>query len=67
MIAPIQPSPGYDANNEAQFRTQVRQSDLSNVKKDEAIASLVWIDETDGSPYRVTLVSGAFVFTAVTP
>lgn len=67
MIAPIQPSPLYDANNEAQFRTQVRQSDLVNVKKEEAITSLIWTDETDGAPYRVTLVSGAFVFTAVTP
>lgn len=66
-FAPIQPSPSYDFNNEAQFRTQVRQADLSSVKKDEAVESMLWIDQTDGSPYRVTLVSGVFVFTAVVP
>lgn len=64
-LAPIQPSPSYDANNEAQFRTQVRQADNASVKRDEAIDSLLWIDQTDGASYRVTLEAGVFVFTAV--
>lgn len=67
MIDPINPSSGYDYNNEAQFRTQVRQADIQNRKKEEADASFLMIDEADGKPYRVTLSGGALVFTEVTP
>lgn len=67
MIAPITPSASYDPNNEAQFRTQVRQADISNLKNDQPTASFIMTDETDGAPYRVTLVSGALVFTAIVP
>lgn len=67
MIAPIQPLPSYDSNNESQFRSQARQADLMNVKKNQPIDSLIWIDEADGAPYRVTLNGGAWVITAITP
>lgn len=67
MIDPINPAQQYDYNNEAQFRTQVRQADIQNRKKEEADASFLMIDESDGQPYRVTLVSGSLVFSAVTP
>lgn len=67
MIAYIQPSQAYDPNNEAQFRTQVRQDASRAVRVDEAIASLVWVDEVDSKAYRVTLSGGAFVFTEITP
>jgi len=63
-IAPIQPSPAYDANNEAQFRTQVRQTDLDNIKKDEASAYITLIDST-GEPMRVSLVAGVLTVTAI--
>lgn len=65
MIRPTQPGPQYDYNNEAQFRTQVQQADGLNVKKNEAVDSLLMIDQTDGAPYRVTLVSGVLTVTAV--
>lgn len=57
MIAPTQPGPTYDANNEAVFRTQVRQEDLRNLKKDEALPYLTMLND-DGTTWRVTLVSG---------
>lgn len=65
MIRPTQPGSQYDYNNEAQFRTQVQQADGLNVKKNEAVDSLLMIDQTDGAPYRVTLVSGVLTVTAV--
>ena len=65
MIRPTQPGQSYDYNNEAQFRTQVQQADGLNVKKNEAVDSLLMIDQTDGAPYRVTLVSGVLTVTAV--
>lgn len=63
----VVPSPAYDANNEAQFRAQVRAADIQNVKSDVAITSLIMIDQDDQQPYRVTLESGVLVFTLVTP
>lgn len=65
MIRPTQPSQQYDYNNESQFRTQVQQADGLSVKKNEAVDSLLMIDQTDGAPYRVTLVSGVLTVTAV--
>lgn len=65
MIRPTQPGLQYDYNNESQFRTQVQQADGLNVKKNEAVDSLIMIDQTDGAPYRVTLVSGVLTVTAV--
>lgn len=65
MIRPTQPAQQYDYNNESQFRTQVQQADGLNVKKNEAVDSLLMIDQTDGAPYRVTLVSGVLTVTAV--
>lgn len=59
----IQPSPQYDMNNEAQFRSQIDRDALQAVRADRAITSLLWVDEADGLAYRVTLNAGAFVFT----
>jgi len=56
-IAPIQPAPQYDANNEAQFRTQVRQTDAGNIKKDEAAPYITMLND-DGAPWRVYLIGG---------
>lgn len=67
MIAPIQPSPQYDVNNEAQFRTQVRQSINASLKNNEAISSFFMTDEADGKSYRVTLSGGVFAFAEQTP
>lgn len=63
-IAPIPPSPMYDANNEAQFRTQVRQTDLGNIKKDEATAYITLLND-DGEPMRVSLVAGVLTVSAL--
>jgi len=63
-LAPIQPLPVYDANNEAQFRTQLRQNDLSVVKKDEASAYITLLND-DGKPMRVSLVAGVLTVTAI--
>lgn len=63
----VVPSPQYDANNEAQFRSQVRAADIQNLKSDVAITSFIMIDQDDQQPYRVTLESGVLVFTLVTP
>lgn len=57
MISPIQPAPNYDANNEAQFRTQVREEDRRNMKKDEALPYLTMSND-DGTLWRVYLISG---------
>lgn len=67
MIAPIQPSRSYDYNNEAQFRSQVRQEDSRNLKRDEPIASFVMTDEGDGKVYRITLSGGSLVASEITP
>jgi len=67
MIPPIQPGPSYDMNNEAQFRSAVRQNDIQAVKTNEAIQSFIMIDQDDGQPYRLTLESGVLVPTLVTP
>lgn len=64
MISPIQPSAVYDAGNEAQFRTQVRQSDGLNVKKDEAVAQLIMLND-DGSPGYFSIVGGVPTWTAI--
>lgn len=64
MIAPIQPSPSYDPMNEAQFRTQVRQDDLKNIKKDEAQPYFTILNE-DGSPWRVYLIAGVLTPQAI--
>lgn len=65
MIRPTQPGQAYDYNNEAQFRTQVQQADGLNVKKNEAVDSLLMIDQANGAPYRITLVAGVITITAV--
>lgn len=66
-MTPINPSLAYDYTNEAQFRAQVLQEDLRNVKTTSPITSLVFTDVADGKPYRVTLDGGVFVFDEVTP
>jgi len=63
-IAPIQPSQSYDANNEAQFRTQVRQNDLGSVKKDEASPYITLLND-DGEPMRVSLVAGVLIVSPI--
>lgn len=66
-MTPVNPAPVYDYTNEAQFRAQVLQEDLRNVKTTSPISSLVFIDAADGKPYRVTLDGGMFVFDEVMP
>lgn len=63
-LAPIQPLPTYDANNEAQFRTQLRQNDLATIKKDEAAPYITLLND-DGAPMRVSLVAGVLTVTAI--
>jgi hypothetical protein len=65
-ISPIQPSLAYDANNEAQFRSQVRQEDAKALKTDQAITSFIVADDT-GATYTVTFDGTGFIFTAITP
>lgn len=64
MIAPVQPSPQYDSSNEAQFRTQVRQEDLRNLKKDEALPYITMLND-DGAPWRVYLIGGVLTPEAI--
>ena len=49
-MTPVNPAPVYDYTNEAQFRAQVLQEDLRNVKTTSPISSLVFIDVADGKP-----------------
>ena len=63
-LAPIQPLPSYDANNESQFRSQVRQNDLSTIKKDEAAPYITLLND-DGEPMRVSLVGGVLTVTVI--
>jgi len=63
-IAPIQPSQVYDANNEAQFRTQVRQTDAGNIKKDEAAPYITMLND-DGAPMRISLVAGVLIVSPI--
>lgn len=65
MIRPTQPGPQYDYNNESQFRTQVQQADGLNVKKNEAMASIIMLDD-DGTPGYLTIVAGVPTWTAIT-
>lgn len=65
MIRPTQPLGQYDYNNEAQFRTQVQQADGLNVKKNEAVSSLIMLDD-DGTPGYLTIVGGVPTWAAIT-
>lgn len=64
MIRPTQPAQQYDYNNESQFRTQVQQADGLNVKKNEAVASLIMLDD-DGTPGYLTIIGGVPTWTAI--
>lgn len=59
------PSPQYNVQNEAIYRTDMEQRDLRNVKKDQAVPFLLFLDETDGSVQRVSVVSGVLTVVAV--
>lgn len=64
MIRPTQPLQQYDYNNESQFRTQVQQADLLNVKRDEAVAYIIMTDD-DGTPGYLKIVGGIPTWEAI--
>lgn len=60
----VPPSPGYNVQNESQFRRQAQEADQSNLKRDVAIPSFLMLND-DGSVYEITLVAGVLTATAV--
>lgn len=62
----IAPSPSYDPNNEAQFRSQLEQDQLKTVRSDRAVPSILMLgDETPPKVYRVSIVAGALTAVAL--
>lgn len=57
--------PQYSAADQADVRRLVRKADLLNVKKNEAIAFLDFIDTATNKVVRLTVASGAPVWTVL--
>lgn len=55
----------YSAADQANVRRVVREADLMNVKKNEAIAFLDFIDTATNKVVRLTVASGAPVWTVL--
>lgn len=59
----INPSPSYDANNEAQFRREMYQRDVFAVSTDKAAPFVLLIDEDTQEVTKVTVKSGVLTVT----